>query len=62
MTSTQRKELIEKFIFFIFFIGGMSLLSIPIVKAWNQETEKINDEKERIKQSVKIHDYDDQKY
>lgn len=62
MTPTQRKELIEKFCFFLIFIFGMGILSIPIYKAWSIEAEKINQEKTRIEQSVKNHDYDDQKY
>ena len=62
MTPTQKNELQGKLIFFVIFLFGMGVLSIPIYKAWSIEAEKINQEKKRIEQSVKIHDYDDQKY
>ena len=60
MTPTQKKELLEKFTFFLVFLLGMSILSILIMKAWEVEAKKISKEKHRIEQSVKVHDYSDQ--
>lgn len=62
MTPTQKEELQGKLVFAALFVIGMLVILFFISKAWNNEAEKINNEKQRIEQSVKIHDYDDQKY
>lgn len=62
MTPTQKEELQGKVVFAAFFVIGMLVIWFFISKAWNNEAEKIKNEKQRIEQSVKIHDYDDQKY
>ena len=58
-TPTQKNELKGKLIFFVICLIALGGVIFFALKA---ETEKINQEKTRVEQSVKIHDYDDQKY
>ena len=59
MTPTQKNELQGKLIFLVICLIALGGVIFFALKA---ETEKINQEKTRVEQSVKIHDYDDQKY
>lgn len=59
MTPTQKNELKGKLIFFVICLIALGFV---IFFALKSEAEKINQEKTRIEHSVKIHDYDDQKY
>ena len=57
MTPTRKKEVLHKLIFL-----AISLILIygVILYALNIDVNRVNIEKKRIEQSVKIHDYPDQ--
>ena len=57
MTPTRKKEIVHKLIFLAI---SLMLIYGVILYALNIDVNRVNVEKKRIEQSVKIHDYPDQ--